>query len=594
MKLLKLQIFPKGRDGWASEELLFADHITQIYGPNGSGKTPIVQSISFCLGYPNEFRNDIYERCNYAVLSISTAADGIYQFKRYYTKEFHIEIREPNGFVQTFFDEATHSAYMFELMGFETSELVDVRSQATLPYMSSLLPIFYLDQDYGYGSLYAAPSNFVKDQFSEMVRMIFRLSPKNSVDEKRQRRIAKENLDILDRRIQTFNKQLDAAKSKSSHITATPEALRTEIESLEKELEQFKTSGTYHDETLSVYDRLIAKQRAEIRHIDEQINEIRKRESGITKIIEDINVEIETVSLNEGARRVFMSFDEICGSANCQLFSHSSGSYSKNLLYLKDQLKDLERNRISDSASLTNLEQLKTNFEAGIQSILEERNASSKKPEISALVDAISRIKNQVFELQSQLSELDHISVLEEKVFSNAVERNKAYEKLQSLSNSKSTSPELIKLKHELKDLFIKWLDAIHTTNISKNITFVDDFVPVLGVETIKQLKGSTKIRAVLAFHAALIELLVSKPYKNFRFIILDTPKQQDTENLDLDGYIKTLKTLSTITGVQVVFSTTGYHYEGDNADIEWLPKFPGDDHLMYLKRNDSIDIINL
>ncbi len=86
----------------------------------------------------------------------------------------------------------------------------------------------------------------------------------------------------------------------------------------------------------------------------------------------------------------------------------------------------------------------------------------------------------------------------------------------------------------------------------------------------------------------------MSKPYKNFRFIILDTPKQQDTENLDLDGYIKTLKTLSSLTGIQVVFSTTGYHYEGDSMDIEWIPKFPGDDHLIFLKRNDGIDITNI
>lgn len=593
MRLIKLQIFPKGRDGWASEELLFADHITQIYGPNGSGKTPVVQSISFCLGYPNEFRNDIYEQCNYAILSVDIAG-SVYHFKRYYTKDVHIEIREPSGSLQTFFDEATHSAYLFELMGFEANELVDVRSKATSPYMASLLPIFYLDQDYGYGTLYAPPSNFVKDQFSEMVRMVFRLSPKNSVDEKRERRVAKEDLDILDRRIQTLNKQLESAKFKATHIAATPEAIRAEIESLEKELEQFKNSGTYHDETLNIYDRFIAKQRAEIRHLDEQINEILKRENGITKIIEDINVEIETVSLNEGARRVFMSFDEICGSANCQLFSQSSSSYSKNLLYLKDQLKDLERNRVSDAAALAHLQQVKAHLETGIQSIIEERNTSAQKPEISALVDAISRIKNQVFELQSQLSELDHITDLEEKVFSNVVERNKAYEKLKGLSNSKSTSPELIKLKHELKELFIKWLDAIHTTNISKNITFVEDFVPVLGVETIKQLKGSTKIRTVLAYHAALIELLMSKSYRNFRFIILDTPKQHDIENQDLDGYMKTLKTLSSVSGVQVVFSTTGYHYEGNNQDIEWVPKFPGDDHLMFLKRNNGIDIVNI
>lgn len=593
MKLVKLQIYPKGRDGWASEELFFADHITQVYGPNGSGKTPIVQSISFCLGYPNEFRNDIYEHCNYAVLTVDIGGK-IYQFKRYYTKEVHIEVIEPSGVMQTFFDELSHSAYLFELMDIDRNELVDVRSKATSPYVASVLPIFYLDQDTGYGSLYAPPSSFVKDQFSEMVRMLFRLSPKNSVDEKRERKLVKDNLENLDRRVQALNKQLEAAQFKTAHITASPESIRVEISSLEKELERLKTSGSVYDETFNLFESYISKQRAEIRSIDEQINEIIKRQNGIKKIIEDINIEIETVSLNEGARRVFMSFDEICGSKNCQLFSQSSNSYSKNLLYLKDQLKDLERNRIADSATLSSLQQHKTHLESGIRSITEEQNKAAKKPEMSALVEAISLIKNQIFELQSHLSELEHLTDIEEKVFSTVVERDRAFEKLKGLSNSRSTSPELTKLKFELKELFVKWLDAIHTTNISKNITFVDDFVPILGVETIKQLKGSTKIRTVLAYHAALIELLMSKSYMNFRFLILDTPKQHDIENQDLDGYMKSLKTLSAISGIQVVFSTTGYHYIGDQLDAEWEPKFPGEDHMMFLKKIDDISVLGI
>lgn len=593
MKLVKLQIYPKGRDGWASDELFFADHITQVYGPNGSGKTPIVQSISFCLGYPNEFRNDIYEHCNYAVLTVDIGGK-IYQFKRYYTKDVHIEVIEPSGVMQTFFDELSHSAYLFELMDFDRNELVDVRSKATSPYVASVLPIFYLDQDTGYGSLYAPPSSFVKDQFSEMVRMLFRLSPKNSVDEKRERKLVKDNLENLDRRVQALNKQLEAAQFKTAHITASPESIRVEISSLEKELERLKTSGSVYDETFNLFESYISKQRAEIRSIDEQINEIIKRQNGIKKIIEDINIEIETVSLNEGARRVFMSFDEICGSKNCQLFSQSSNSYSKNLLYLKDQLKDLERNRIADSATLSSLQQHKIHLESGIRSITEEQNKAAKKPEMSALVEAISLIKNQIFELQSHLSELEHLTDIEEKVFSTVVERDRAFEKLKGLSNSKSTSPELTKLKFELKELFVKWLDAIHTTNISKNITFVDDFVPILGVETIKQLKGSTKIRTVLAYHAALIELLMSKSYMNFRFLILDTPKQHDIENQDLDGYMKSLKTLSAISGIQVVFSTTGYHYIGDQLDTEWEPKFPGEDHMMFLKKIDDISVLNI
>jgi recombinational DNA repair ATPase RecF len=41
MNLLTLQIFPKGLDGWMSDELHFGNHITQLFGPNGCGKTPL-------------------------------------------------------------------------------------------------------------------------------------------------------------------------------------------------------------------------------------------------------------------------------------------------------------------------------------------------------------------------------------------------------------------------------------------------------------------------------------------------------------------------------------------------------------------------
>ncbi|EKN3342791.1 hypothetical protein ACQ8YR_002613 [Yersinia enterocolitica] len=591
MRLLKLKIFPKGRDGWMSEELIFAEHITQIFGPNGCGKTPVVQSISYCLGYPNVFRNDIYERCSHAILHVITAK-GEYQFKRYYEKDqLHINITEPNGVIQTFYDETSHSEFIFDLMDFNVNQLVTINSKATSPYLSLLLPIFYLDQDDGYGRIYSPPKNFIKDQFSEIVRMAFRLPPRNSVDEKREKKTAKDNLDSLDRVVQLLERQVEAVKIKSPEITKTPAQLRSEIQDLEIELEQLKGAGNSHDDSIGIYDRLISNHRTEIRDLEVQIAEILKRQNGIQKIIADINTEIETLSLNEGAKRIFLSFDEICGSNNCQLFSLSSNSYSKNLLYLKDQLKDLERNRVSDSVTLTHLQKTKLNYITILQTIIDERNTSVQKPELATLVDAISRIKNKVFELQTQLSEIEHILLLEDRLFTKITERNYAFEKHKGLTGTRSTSPELMKLKLELKELFINWLDSIHTTNISKDITYSDDFTPKLGAENITQLKGSTRIRTVLAYHAALIELLMQQPKANFRFIILDTPKQHDIENKDLDSYIKTLKVLAGLKNVQIIFSTTGYHYNGDQDDKEWNPKFPGDDHLMFFKKNDNLDI---
>ncbi len=55
-----------------------------------------------------------------------------------------------------------------------------------------------------------------------------------------------------------------------------------------------------------------------------------------------------------GPKRVFESFSEICQNADCGVFIGSSQSYAKNLLYLKDQLKDLAGNEQLAKGRLTN------------------------------------------------------------------------------------------------------------------------------------------------------------------------------------------------------------------------------------------------
>ena len=77
-----------------------------------------------------------------------------------------------------------------------------------------------------------------------------------------------------------------------------------------------------------------------------------------------------------------------------------------------------------------------------------------------------------------------------------------------------------------------------------------------------------------------------------FKFLILATPKQHEIHNDDLNQYIKALKVLCDQHSVQVVFSTTEYHYQGDNQDIEWNPKYQGEKQLMFLKMNDKDRII--
>ncbi|MBX8601585.1 hypothetical protein K5D40_04975 [Pseudomonas cichorii] len=583
MRLVSLKIFPNGQLGWGSELLVFGRDVTQLFGPNGCGKTPVVQSIPFCLGFPSVFRNDIYDRCKYAELTVSSAK-GTLLLRRVYARDLDVEVVEPTGVTQRFLNERDYSRYLFDWLGLKNHNLVTTGNQLGFAYLATLLPLYYLDQDVGYSEIYCPPSRFIKDQFSEMMRMVFDLPVKNSFDVKKDKFRAKEALDYQDKGAQTLARMVEVAKNNISDITRSKADLIEEISQLEFEVDSLQGAGASRDDSINALDRLISNHRNSIREISSEIGQLQRRNLGIGKIVHEINTEIETLNLNEEARRVFLSFREICGAELCQLFSASSEAYSKNLLYLRDQIKDLERNASLDELRVEELNRLRAVQETAIQALVDERNASSAKSEISTLVAAITKLKAEIFTLQNQLSELDKVSALEEKYFKAIVERNKALALYESFSADRSASPELIKVRADIRRNFIEWLDVLHTHNVSKDVTFKDDFTPLLGVETIAQLKGSTKIRAVLAYHAAVFQVFAEREVPGFRFMILDTPKQHEIHNDDLGRYLGRLKVLCAERGAQIVFSTTEYHYDGDEKDAEWTPKYEGEEQLMFLK----------
>lgn len=583
MRLVSLKIFPNGQRGWGSGLLIFGHNVTQLYGPNGCGKTPVVQSIPYCLGFPSIFRNDIYDRCKYVELTVSSSKGNLL-LRRMYSRDLDIEVVEPTGVTQRFFNEKDYSRYLFDWLGLTAHNLVTTGNKLGSAYLATLLPLYYLDQDVGYSEIYCPPSRFIKDQFSEMMRMIFDLPVKNSFDTKKDRFRAKEALDFQDKGAQTLARMVKVARSNVSEITKSKAELTAEISQLEFEVESLQGAGATRDDSINALDRLISNHRNTIREISAEVSQLQRRNLGIGKIVHEINTEIETLNLNEEARRVFLSFREICGADICQLFSASSEAYSKNLLYLRDQIKDLERNASLDEVRVEELCRQRAAQESAIQILVDERNASSARSEISTLVAAITKLKTEIFTLQSQLSELDKVSALEEKHFKAIVERDKALTLYESFSADRSASPELIKVRADIRRYFIEWLDVLHTHNVSKDVTFKDDFTPLLGTETISQLKGSTKIRAVLAYHAAIFQVFAERRAAGFRFLILDTPKQHEIHNDDLGRYLGSLKKLCVERGVQIVFSTTEYHYDGDDKDAEWTPAYEGEEQLMFLK----------
>ncbi|AXF06528.1 hypothetical protein CUJ91_00450 [Paraburkholderia graminis] len=80
--------------------------------------------------------------------------------------------------------------------------------------------------------------------------------------------------------------------------------------------------------------------------------------------------------------------------------------------------------------------------------------------------------------------------------------------------------------------------------NVSTNVdidlnlrfTFEGETLDVIGSGG-----SSTTIRLVLAIHAALLEAYLSDRSRPFRFLILDTPKQEELHTADLARYLTEL-----------------------------------------------------
>ncbi len=94
-----------------------------------------------------------------------------------------------------------------------------------------------------------------------------------------------------------------------------------------------------------------------------------------------------------------------------------------------------------------------------------------------------------------------------------------------NLSNTGRADIEFNKLRLKLRELAVKWMDILDAKNVSRNVDIDLDLRFKFNGESLDLFSGSTKIRLVLAIHAALFEAYISGPSRPFRFLILDTPK---------------------------------------------------------------------
>lgn len=588
MRLRSLKVEPLGQNGWETPLLEFGQRTTLIFAKNGSGKTPIIQSLAASLGFPPRFRDEIFSKCTAATLEAEHEGEPFVIRRVFGTsnRDFHA-ILSYQGEEFEHFNEGSFSVALFEALGLQPPRLLSNKGEVAQPYISTVLPVFYLNQGDGYTAAYKSSNSFIADQFVEMVRFVFGLNPKHSFDIKKNLIEERAALEGQTRKIVAAQRVFEYQSRGVDDSPATQEVLERRTTELSAQLGALRDSVDAKGTASSALTEILRQKEQQIRSKQIELSDLRSRLSGIDAIRTEIDGEVKTLGLNEEARRVFSSFGEICNAPNCGLFIGSTESYGKNLLYLRDQIKDLDRNALRAEIRIEQIEDVLKDLRAERQVLLNKLD-SPVTDSLDQLVTAVQALTKQLVEVQAEIGRIAALNDERAKLFKFEAERLRIQDRIDSLSNSGRADMEFNKLRLQLRELAVKWMDILDTQNVSRNVDIDLELRFKFGGESLDLFSGSTKIRLVLAIHAALFEAHISEPSRPFRFLILDTPKQQELHTEDLANYLTQLENLCTAKDAQLILSSTEYDHPTGQNDMRWLPMYKGHDHPMYLGRRDD------
>ena len=565
-----------------------------LFAPNGSGKSPLLRALASAMGFPNNFRNDILEKCKEVVLHAESEGKPLVIRRTidatnlgfYATIDFDGEQTEHHS-------EGTFSLSLFQTLGLKPPKLISTKGEVAQPYIATLLPVFYLIQGFGYSAAYRAPSSFITDQFVEMVRFAFGLNPKHSYEVKKTLIEEKIALEAQTRKIVAAQRVLEYQSRGVDDSDANQAALQRMTENLTQQLDGLRAPVDSKGTASSTLMELVRQKNGQIRSRQLELYELRNRVAGIETIRAEIDGEIKTLGLNEEARRVFTSFQEICRVPNCGLFIGSTESYGKNLLYLKDQIKDLERNSQRAEIRAEQLEERLEELVAERQTLVDNIDSPSIS-DVDQLVTAVQALTKQLVGVQGELGRISGLKDERSKLFKLERERDRIQDRIDELTNSGRADHDFNKLRLNLRELTVKWMQTLATENVSTNVDIDLNLRFTFAGETIETIgsggSSSTTIRLVLAIHAALLEAYLSDKSRPFRFLILDTPKQEELHTADLARYLTELEKMCEANDAQLLFSSTEYDHPTGPKDRRWLPSYRGPDKPMFLgKRSDLL-----
>lgn len=582
IRLKAITIQPRA-GGWTTGQLDFGQRFTFVRGPNGSGKTPIIKAIVFGLGCPVEIPPEIASRCSRVELEVESAK-GLFTITRAISDEnFDVRVEHAGAEPLQFSSQKEFSEWVLGEMGIKTPTLLTKHNSKTPVYIGNVIPALWIDQDHGWSSVYAPIStqNFILNQQQEILRLILGLAPKRPFDQREEYETKKRELATIDERI-GFKRLALERERQYLDTTARPldESKATRAEVI-RELDGLGTNLDLASSTIARFENLIRDQsricdqlRSRASSLDRQVRRLDTTQS-------DLDAEIEILTSNDTAADFFREF---CGKDDCSLFRNSQISYGRRLLYLKDQIKDLQttgqgvqEEARAASEDLTKEEQRLQAIEATRQKALEETG--------------LPRLTVQVQQLSKQLAQLE-VAIARREQFSDEVGRlNELIESRNSLEGQvKALRPGKAKadsrakqLQSDLAHCMKEWLEVLRTPNITGTVEINDELEPLIDGQrfhTGSSHSGSTRTRIVLAYRAALLQTALEHGGAHPGLMIFDAPRQQEIQPDDLRHYLQKLGTLSDTypTRCQIIVAISEELLPLSENDHLWTPRFVLDD----------------
>lgn len=581
IRLESFQWLPAVGDGWETPELPFGALFTAVQGANGSGKTPVMKGIMVALGHEIDLPPEIRKHCSAARLRISIDGRPITLTRRTPQTRVDFFLTVDDGEEVEEFSEASRFAeWLILKLGGAQRRLTEQRGGKPVElYANVLLPAFWVDQDSGWTTAYFVPPdrNFIRDQRQEVIRFLAGLPPRHPFLDKSEFDKAKDDLEKAEKdvdlqryAVENLRRSLKIVDGEELVLLGRQAALQAELTASSQIVEAVRDLTVFYDRTLSRLEQEKAKLRT-------RLDALGRRRGQLSLALSELGGEVEILGANVEAAELLREF---CTRPGCEMFASSEQSYGRSLLYLKDQIKDIEGSErgLHEDASAVQVES--DVLERELDKVRGQRAAALQQSPQAQVANRLDALTAEIVEVKLRIANYRQYET-ERVRFERALERREQVIKRVADLRPRGVRADgdpIQDVRRQLGEAMLRWLAALSTEN-TKTAVFTEDFqLHIDGslFSVTSHQSGSTRTRIVLAFHAALLEVALNRGGNHPGWLIFDAPKQHELSQADFDVYVEHLKRLAErhIGRVQVVFSVADLKTQIEPTDEIWEPAY--------------------